>query len=290
MKEITDDEMNEFILKYVISSVIKRNFENAITDITNLKQNYTQYDLTIYTFFLKFISGAFREAFDDCIMISNNLYDPVWNLINENDLALYFTITLLISFNRKILKEVQSQSSILIYNVFQGDYEEYHNFLENYAKCRYDFVTDEFQKFKRKLLSDPLVMNNLIKINYEVKTNILREILNSCSKVGLNYLSKILYEKDIEKIENWILSGISEGYYRVKIDDIDKIVYSDQQELLNENISNVVDLSKRVYNQSIIKIMNSIVSRVEIKEIHLDEFKKYRLEKVKGREHREGDH
>jgi hypothetical protein len=48
MKDMNDYEMNEFIIKYVVSSIIKRNYEIAIGDITGLRNQYIQYDLNFY--------------------------------------------------------------------------------------------------------------------------------------------------------------------------------------------------------------------------------------------------
>lgn len=48
LTELSNAEMNDFIIKYVISSTLKKNFENAITDINTLKPKYPQYDLNIY--------------------------------------------------------------------------------------------------------------------------------------------------------------------------------------------------------------------------------------------------
>ena len=48
MKDLSESEMNNFIVKAVFSSIIKRNIENAISDINTLKQQYIQYDLNIY--------------------------------------------------------------------------------------------------------------------------------------------------------------------------------------------------------------------------------------------------
>jgi hypothetical protein len=282
MKEIPENEMHEFIIKYFISSVIKKNYENALSDINQLKAFYTGYDLNIYIFLLKFIYGVFHESAEDSILISNNIYEGVWNLINENDLAFYLTLSQLISFNRKILNQIQSNSDVLIYNLFQGDYEEYENVLDNYSMCRYDCVTEEFEKYKQIINSDPLLSLNYVKINFEIKNRILREILNNCSKVGLNYLSKILKERDDGKIENWILSGISEGHYYVKIDDIEKIVYSEEQDVERVNMFKVLNMSKKVYSQSIFKILNGIGNKIDIKEIDIERYKKYYIDKVKG--------
>jgi hypothetical protein len=54
------------------------------------------------------INGNFIEASQNLMYISSDIYEEVWNLISEEDLALYFTITFLVSFRRQILKEVVS--------------------------------------------------------------------------------------------------------------------------------------------------------------------------------------
>jgi hypothetical protein len=48
MKDLSESEMNNFIVKFVFTSIIKRNIENAISDINTIKQQYIQYDLNIY--------------------------------------------------------------------------------------------------------------------------------------------------------------------------------------------------------------------------------------------------
>jgi hypothetical protein len=48
MKDLSESEMNNFIVKFVFTSIIKRNSENAISDINTIKQQYIQYDLNIY--------------------------------------------------------------------------------------------------------------------------------------------------------------------------------------------------------------------------------------------------
>ena len=165
--------------------------------------------------------------------------------------------------------------------IFEVDYEEFKILLDSYAKCRYDYVVDEFEAYKKNISNDCFTMNNLIKINYEIKNNILKEILNSCSKVELKYLSKVLREKDVDKIENWIFSGNLHGYYRAKIDDIDKIVYVEDDDSVADNIWKVVDLSKTLYSQSVMKILNSVGNKSDIQEVEHDGFRKFNVEKTR---------
>lgn len=48
LKELNNIEMNGFIINYLISSTLKKNYDNAISDLTALKQYFTNYDLNIY--------------------------------------------------------------------------------------------------------------------------------------------------------------------------------------------------------------------------------------------------
>jgi hypothetical protein len=48
MRDLSEAEMNNFIVKFVFSSIFKKNIENAISDLNTLKQQYIQYDLNIY--------------------------------------------------------------------------------------------------------------------------------------------------------------------------------------------------------------------------------------------------
>jgi len=48
LKELGNLEMHGFVINYFISSALKRNYINAISDIHSLKQNYVSYDFNIY--------------------------------------------------------------------------------------------------------------------------------------------------------------------------------------------------------------------------------------------------
>jgi hypothetical protein len=138
----------------------------------------------------------------------------------------------------------------------------------------------EFEKISERILSDPLLANNFSRINYEVKNNILKEILKSCSAVSIDYLTKTLREKDPLRVENWILNGIGEGYFKVRIDDIDKIVYAQEIRSLENSIYKTVEFSKRTYNNSLAKIGSSVFNRsIEYKELNFEDLKKYSTDK-----------
>jgi hypothetical protein len=228
------------------------------------------------------INGNFNEAAETIMNVTQNVYDDAWNIVNEPDLAYYFTITLLICFKRQTLKEIQIMSQTLIYKFFE-DYIQYLELLENYSKCRFDIISAEFEKILEKIQYDPLLMNHYYRISNEVKVNILKDILKSSSCVSFEYLSKMLREKDLSKIENWIHNGIIEGYLKVKIDDIDKIVYAQEPKHVDQGINKAIDFSKRTYNNSMNKILNCLSSKFILAgENEMDEMKKYQIDRRGG--------
>ncbi len=48
MKTLSDPEMHNFIIRYTIASIIKKNWDNFSNDIYFIRQNYSQYDMNIY--------------------------------------------------------------------------------------------------------------------------------------------------------------------------------------------------------------------------------------------------
>ena len=48
LKNLTDSEINKLVIRYVISSVIKKNWDSFASDIYAIRQTYTQNDMNIY--------------------------------------------------------------------------------------------------------------------------------------------------------------------------------------------------------------------------------------------------
>jgi hypothetical protein len=55
MKDLSESEMNDFIIKFFIGSVIKKNYEMAISDLSSLRNQYIQYDLNVYLLYFIFL-------------------------------------------------------------------------------------------------------------------------------------------------------------------------------------------------------------------------------------------
>ena len=210
--------------------------------------------------------------------------DSLSKIVNEEDLAFYFSVALIVCFKRNVLKEIQILSHSMVYKFFE-DYVQYLELLENYAKCRFEVISQQFEIMQAKVAQDPLLCNNYHRINLDVKTNIIKEILGSCSSVSIDYLSKVLREKDSLKIENWILTGISEGYLKVRIDDIEKTIYAQEPNSMSTSVTKSLEFTKRTYNNSVNKILTAVVANVrniETKDLDVDELKKYTVEKSRG--------
>ena len=97
----------------------------------------------------------------------------------------------------------------MIYKLFE-EYSNYLTVLENFSKCRYNIVCSHLESIIKGAETDPFLVGLRSKLNYEIKNNIIKEIIGSSSVVSIEYLSTLLKEK-AEFVENWILSEISEG-------------------------------------------------------------------------------
>lgn len=164
-------------------------------------------------------------------------------------------------------------SNMLIYRIFE-DYEKELQLLEHYFRCRFDIVAEEFEKLKEKLNNDSLVINNLLKINKALKSNIIEEVIKSSSTVPLSYLSSLIKERDTSKIENSIINLIFEGKIKAKIDDIENVVVSHEISNTTATYYKTVEFAKKIYGKSIEKIISSsIVEKPKINENIKQNFK-----------------
>jgi hypothetical protein len=277
MRDLNDTEMHEFIIRYIVSCVIKRNYESAISDIQNLRQFYIQHDMNVYIYFLKMVRGNYTEASDIVLNIGQNIYEGFWKILTYSDLAFYFMFSLLVCFQRHVLKELKILSGALVCKFFE-DNPSYLILLENYERCRFDWIVEEFEKFSQeKITSDIILSNNYRKIQYDFKTHIMKDIIKCSQAVSIDYLAKVLKE-DQTKVENWIVTGISEGYLKVKIDDIDKIIYQAEENSNQIRLKNGLNFSENVYSDSIYKILRHLTGKIlDIKDIQQSDLKQYMI-------------
>jgi hypothetical protein len=164
-----------------------------------------------------------------------------------------------------------------VYQIFE-DHNWCVELLENYSKCRFDIISIEFEKLRTKIRSDPFLVNNANKINFDFKSNIVREIVRSSSSVSIKYISDIIKEKD-SNVEIWILNGISDGSIRAKIDDIDKVIYSHESNTLLSTYNKATEFAKRQYVNSINKLISSLSVKINY-EVDKSTLKPLKMEKM----------
>jgi hypothetical protein len=49
--------------------------------------------------------------------------------------------------------------------------------LENFSKCRYNIVCSHLEKILKGAETDPFLIGSRTKLNYEVKNNIIKEVI-----------------------------------------------------------------------------------------------------------------
>jgi hypothetical protein len=273
LRELSQADMNNFIIQYVISSTMKRNFENAIADILSLKQYYPNYDLNIYVYLLHFFSGNLNESSSYLININHNIYHKVYDMCSSDELTQYVVLSLLVNFRRETFKEIQINTNCLIYK-FYDDNPVAFEILENFSKCKYSLVVSNIDSILKKADSDPVLSTMKGKISFDSKFNILIEIISAASAVSIDYLSVVLKEKP-EVVENWILQGILEGSLKVRIDDIAKIVYSIQKKEQKEIMIKTINFAKANYMNCLKNISSKLSKNIELPKIDKEYLKVY---------------
>lgn len=131
---------------------------------------------------------------------------------------------------------------------------------------------------KKGILSDPLICEDFLRINRELKLNIIKEIVKCSSAVSIDFLATTVKESP-EVLEDWILFGISDGSIRVRIDDIEKVLYSVESDCVSTTISKTLEYMKRSYDNSVIKLISlSSSSMYNDSQMILEKMKTYEIE------------
>jgi hypothetical protein len=204
------------------------------------------------------LSGNYYESRDHLLNITTDIYSGVYtNIISENDLLTLFIVTLLLTFNKELYSLVIKLTNNLVYNYFE-DTNTFPIF-ENYSKCRYDLIINKFEEMKPSLLESPYISNYLGMINYDLKNNILKEIIRNTTCVSLSYISEILRE-DISVVKTWCCDNILSGL-PAKLDDIDDMIYSKKINKMDETINKTLDFCSRNYLAGIKKIVSNIYAK-----------------------------
>ena len=234
LKGVNEYDMNDTVIRYVVSTVCLRDFSQCYNIIESLAQDYELFDFNIYLFFLYLCEGKYEEALKKLLKIKNNIYEEFFNYVKEEDLAFYFAFCLLYSFNISDYKEVLSNNDIYVYKLYDK-YRNYFEIVDAYYKCDYLKVNNEFNtKLCKKISKDPLLAGNINDIELKFKEKILKEILSFSSEISYKTISDLLVVNKSQvsnMVFNFVKNDNSNEYI---IDDIDEIIIKKETNPMNE--------------------------------------------------------
>ena len=268
MKGVNEYDMNDAVIRYVVSSICLRDFSQCYNIIESLQQEYTLFDYNIYLFFLYLVEGRYNDASRELLKIKTNISEDFNEYVSEEDLAFYFAFCLLYNFNIKDYKEVLSNNDIYVYKLYDK-YRKYFEIVDAYYKSDYLRVNNEFnKKLIERIKADPFLSGNSDRIMLNFKEKILKEIMNFTSEISYQTISDLLVISKgaaSEMVKNLIKNNRIDAV----IDDIDEIVImkksNHMNDLLNESNKimkkNLDDLIKFSYTNIEHKILPKIEGR-----------------------------
>ena len=268
MKGVNEYDMNDAVIRYVVSSICLRDFSQCYNIIESLQQEYTLFDYNIYLFFLYLVEGRYNDASRELLKIKTNISEDFNEYVSEEDLAFYFAFCLLFNFNIKDYKEVLSNNDIYVYKLYDK-YRKYFEIVDAYYKSDYLRVNSEFnKKLIERIKADPFLSGFSDRIMLNFKEKILKEIMNFTSEISYQTISDLLVISKgaaSEMVKNLIKNNRIDAV----IDDIDEIVImkksNHMNDLLNESNKimkkNLDDLIKFSYTNIEHKIMPKIEGR-----------------------------
>ena len=268
MKGVNEYDMNDAVIRYVVSSICLRDFSQCYNIIESLQQEYTLFDYNIYLFFLYLVEGRYNDASRELLKIKTNISEDFNEYVSEEDLAFYFAFCLLYNFNIKDYKEVLSNNDIYVYKLYDK-YRKYFEIVDAYYKSDYLRVNNEFnKKLIERIKADPFLSGFSDRIMLNFKEKILKEIMNFTSEISYQTISDLLVISKgaaSEMVKNLIKNNRIDAV----IDDIDEIVImkksNHMNDLLNESNKimkkNLDDLIKFSYTNIEHKIMPKIEGR-----------------------------
>ena len=180
-------------------------------------------------------------------------------MVNEKDLAFYFSFCLLYNFKPENYKQVLSDNDSLVYKLYDK-YNEFFKIIDEYFRCDYLKVNLNFNKIlEEKIQKDPFLSGFVMTIEEEFKKKILKEILSFSSEISLDTIKDILLLSRKELALNKVVDLIKNEKINAVIDDIEGIVIMKEKNPINElleksnNImkNNLKDLIKYSLNKNI---------------------------------------
>lgn len=247
IKDANEYDVNDIIMRYMVSCICMDDFSNCINIIENIGQNYFLFDYNIYAFFLYFVQGKFDEACQKILQIKNNVNEDIYKYINEKDLSFYFSFCLLYNFSSDYYKQVLSNNDTLVYKLYDKN-NEFFKIVDDYYKCDYLKVNSEFNKIlKDKISKDPFLSGFSDEIEKKFKKKILKEILTFSSEISLDTITELLILKNKNDALNMVTELIRNEKIPAVIDDIEGIVLMKEKNPLNE----MLEKSNKVMNEKL---------------------------------------
>jgi hypothetical protein len=259
IKGANEYDMNDIVVRYMVSCICMNDYSNSINIIENIGQNYILFDYNIYIFLLYFIQGKYEQACETILQIKNNISDNLNQLITEKDLAFYFSFCLLYNFKAENYKQVLSNNDSLVYKLYDK-YNEYFKIIDEYFRCDYLKVNSDFNKIiNEKIQKDPFLSGFSQIIEEKFKKKILKEILSFSSEISLDTIKDILLLNKKENALNMVVDLIKSEKINAVIDDIEGIVIMKEKNPINEILeksneimkNNLKDLIKYSLNKNV---------------------------------------
>ena len=283
LKGVNEYDMNDTVIRYVVSTVCLRDFSQCYNIIESLAQDYELFDFNIYLFFLYLCEGKYEEALKKLLKIKNNIYEEFLNYVKEEDLAFYFAFCLLYSFNISDYKEVLSNNDIYVYKLYDK-YRDLFDVVDAYYKCDYLKVNNEFNNnLCKKISKDPFLSGDLTKIELNFKEKILKEILSFSSEISYKTISDLLVVNKgqvSEMVFNLVQNDRENNYI---IDDIDEVIIRKETNPMNElleksnkiledNLDELIKFSQKNIKNKITSIEGKGLTRKSMNSAEMDRY------------------
>ena len=270
IKGVNEYDMNDTVIRYVVSCISLRDFSQCYNIIETLQEEYSYFDYNIYLFFLYLVEGEYDRASKKLLKIKTNISEDFYKYVTEEDLAFYFAFCLLYNFNITDYKEVLSNNDIYVYKLYDK-YNKFFEIVDAYYKCDYLRVNNEFnKKLKERINKDPFLSGKSETIEKKFKEKILKEILTFSSEISYKTIADLLVISKPQAVD-MIVSLIKAKKKDAIIDDIDEVVIMKEPNPMNDLLTksnelmekNLDDLIKFSYTN----IKHKIAGKIEGKNI-----------------------
>ena len=270
IKGVNEYDMNDTVIRYVVSCISLRDFSQCYNIIETLQEEYSYFDYNIYLFFLYLVEGDYDKASKKLLKIKTNISEDFYKYVTEEDLAFYFAFCLLYNFNITDYKEVLSNNDIYVYKLYDK-YNKFFEIVDAYYKCDYLRVNNEFnKKLKERINKDPFLSGKSETIEKKFKEKILKEILTFSSEISYKTIADLLVISKSQAVD-MIVSLIKAKKKDAIIDDIDEVVIMKEPNPMNDLLTksnelmekNLDDLIKFSYTN----IKHKIAGKIEGKNI-----------------------